>query len=309
MKLDNLIQDREKLLTELAKYFNHINCVTAQFLGGSVILSTCFLLKLTSSSPKYDISVFSWHNEQLQRPHETFELLERHAVDAVFQYLSLDHSVAEATHFIEKAADFKKDIYFLTGEPEWALDPTATELIEWIKQIGHYQDNQTSRESLKGIVLDVEPFLLAEYKQDPQAVMTTYVASMQAAYKAAKVYQLEVIVCVPYYFDTLGFTEELESITRDASDKLAVMNYYRGKEMEHLQTENEISHRYNKTIINIYELQPPGQHDLTDQNTYYNYGIHAAYDNFQQLKRFFSHQRIELAFHEFEYFKKLSEKQ
>ena len=36
------------------------------------------------------------------------------------------------------------------------------------------------------------------------------------------------------------------------------MNYYRGKEAEHLRTEAELACRYGKRLLTIYELQPPG---------------------------------------------------
>lgn len=270
------------------------------------MLAAILLFKFTSNNLKYDTSIFSWHVEQLQAPDETFDLLKTNDVNTIFQYLAHDHPVNEVTDFIREAVKYEKNVYFLTGEPEWALDPEATELIQWIEQIGQYQSKSNYQDALRGIVVDVEPYLLEEFAEDPQAVMTTFVTSMQTAYKVAQSYQLEVIVCIPYYFDTLGFTEELELIIRDASDKLAVMNYYRDKEVEHLKTESEMSQHYNKPILNIYELQPPGQHDLIDQNTYYNYGIQAAYDNFNQLKEAYPQLEIDVSFHEYRYFKELN---
>lgn len=105
--------------------------------------------------------------------------------------------------------------------------------------------------------------------------------------------------------DTLGFTAELERIIRDASDAVAVMNCFRGKEKEHMRTEAQISLKDRKSIITIYELQPPGKHGLSDQNTYYHQGIPAAYQNYRQVKQAYPHQEVDIAFHEYTYYELL----
>ncbi|MGP6139289.1 hypothetical protein [Jeotgalibaca sp. A127] len=182
----------------------------------------------------------------------------------------------------------------MAGEPEWALDPTV--LVSIVHKAGQFD----------GIVVDVEPYLLEEFKMNPKKVMSIFVASMRKVYQVAKTKRLAFILCVPYFYDTLGFEQELEELIKDCCDGLMVMNYYRGKELEHIQTEAHLCRKYGKTLSTVYELQPPGRYDLKDENTYYNVGIEAAYDNFKKLKQVIP--QIGVSFHEFRYFKELSQK-
>ena len=130
--------------------------------------------------------------------------------------------------------------------------------------------------------------------------MDSFVAGMKTAYDRAKGYGLEVIVCMPYYFDSKGFERELETLIRSCCDKAAVMNYYRGKEIEHVETEAALAEKYNKELLSIYELKAPGTHGLTEKNTYYEEGLEAVEENFLQLKDAYPDQTIAMALHDFE---------
>lgn len=275
---------------------------------GLGLIAGLLLSKLTSHTINHRVSVFSWYGGQLQQPNETFIELEKYDIDTIFQFISHKDSQEHLEFFLETASRYEKDVYFLTGEPEWALEEYADELVKVIQRVGYFRESSKYESALKGVVVDVEPYLLEEFKSNPQQVMKDYVVSMISAYQAAQYYDLDMIVCIPYYFDTMGFSDELEIIIREASDSVAVMNYYRDKEVEHLQTEARLSSKYHKPIITIYELQPPGEHDLSDKNTYYHQGIRAVYNNFNQTKRAFKQQDIFLSFHEFRYFKALNER-
>lgn len=239
-------------------------------------------------------SVFSWFASELKNPESVFTLMKQYKVDAVFQHVAPTDTPLAIERYLEIASHYKKGVYLLAGEPEWALYPAK--LVAAIQKAGPFA----------GIVVDVEPYLLEEFNREPKKVMATFVASMRKAYQVAKAKRLAFVLCVPYFYDTLGFEQELEELARDCCDGLMVMNYYRGKELEHIQREAQLCRKYGKTLSTIYELQPPGMHDLKDENTYYNVGIESAYNNFNKLKQAIP--KTGLSFHEFRYFKELSQK-
>ena len=157
----------------------------------------------------------------------------------------------------------------------------------------------------KGVVYDVEPYLLEEWKQEPWTVMDSLAEGMREAVLLAHEKGLEVIYCIPYYYDTLGLTSQLETLVRDCCDQVAVMNYYRGKEAEHIQTESALAKKYGKALITIYELKAPGGHGLVEENTYHSQGLKAARDNFSQLQEVYGEQTISMAFHDYEALKEV----
>ena len=160
---------------------------------------------------------------------------------------------------------------------------------------------------MQGVVLDIEPQSLEEYQDDPKAVWGTLVDNLKEVYGLTKAANMELIVCLPYYLDTKGFDEELEAIISEASDEVAIMNYYRGKEIDHIAKEVSVSKQYDKSIQTVYELQAPGQFDLAEINTYHHLSLDAVVENFNQLKTHFSDQQVNLGLHEYKSLVKLLE--
>lgn len=248
---------------------------------------------------KTKASLFSWFLEPLNEPEQTLSWLQTHHINRLYQFATADHSEEKILAFMKTAQQFDLDIYFLNGEPEWALDSTAQEMLSYLEWIQKIQGD------VKGIVFDIEPYSLQAYKENPQKVMTTFVEAMVKVYDQAQKQQLEIILCLPYFYDIYGFEKELETLIEEACDGIAVMNYYRGKEIEHIRTQVQLCQRHNKAIETIYELQPAGMFDLIDQNTYYRLGLPAAYEHYEQLTQAYVEKPVQLSFHEFRYFTKL----
>src|SRR5699024_12879358 len=103
---------------------------------------------------------------------------------------------------------------------------------------------------------------------------------------------MELIVCLPYYLDTKGFDEELEAIISEASDEVAIMNYYRGKESDHIAKEASVSKQYDKSIHVFYELQQVCIADLTAQKTYHDEGLVTIIEYFETVTNHYSNQEI-----------------
>lgn len=251
---------------------------------------------------KQKASLFSWFTEPMEEPTKIIEWLKHHQVDRLYQFATPTHSEEQLLQLLKTAAEQNLTLYFLNGEPEWALDPTGSEMIQYVHWTQQFQSY------VKGIVFDIEPYNLKEFKKNPSQVMTSFIEAMRKVYEIAQTFQLEIILCVPYYYEQLGFKDELEELVKNACDGTAVMNYYRGKEIKHIQTEVALCQKYHKIVEQIYELQPPGMFDLTDQNTYYHAGLEAAYANFSAMTKAYPNQTIQLSFHEYRYFKKLTQK-
>lgn len=248
-------------------------------------------------------SIFSWRQNELHHPATTLTLLDRYHIDNIYQYVSPNDPHQKILSFLQQAKIQQKQVFFLTGEPGWALDEQAVEIIRYFKWAQQYHS------LIKGIVLDIEPHTLKEFKENPKKTMGSFVKSLKGAYAFAQKMPLKMIVCLPYYLDTLGFTAELEDIIRTGTDEVAIMNYYRGKEIEHLKTEVTLSLQFGKPIHTIYELQPPGKHGLTDQNTYYNQGLQAVAKNYNEVTGAYPKAGIRLSFHEYRFYKELAERE
>lgn len=268
-----------------------------RLLGGVLLLVSLFALNRSHLQKKPASSVFSWFASELLHPDRTFKQLDEWDIQTIYQFIPYQANDDEVIHhFLQTAEHYKKEVYFLTGEPEWALDPEATELIAYIERI---QTSQYENGPLQGVVIDVEPQSLAEFQENPSRVLETFVKGMTNAYQVAKQAGLTVILCLPNSYDTLGFEYELEQLISEATDQVAIMNYHRGQEIVRIETEAKLSLRHNKPLINIYEMQAAGQFGLHEANTYDGHGFKAVIDNFKQLERAYPKHNLSLSFHEF----------
>ena len=247
-------------------------------------------------------SLFSWKDsEVLEGRIELFEVMKKLKLNAVYQSFSKKLSKEDILKFLDEASNKNIDVYLLDGAPEWAVENKAESMCYSIDEVIEINKDISKDKHIKGILFDVEPYLLEEWdKGNSEKIMKDFVKNMEIAYKKAHDSGIEVIVCIPYFYDNFELSSYVETLISSSCDKVAIMNYYKGKEYEHIQMEADIIQKYEKSLINIYELQPPGKHGLIDKNTYYDEGIESVEENFKELKKSFRGQDISIAFHEYQ---------
>ena len=160
-----------------------------------------------------------------------------------------------------------------------------------------------------GLVLDVEPYLTDTYRKNPKRTMDIYLSAMRRTYDYARERGVELIICIPYFFDSKGFPDHLEALIEEASDGVAVMNYYKEGERKNLETEMGFARRAGKRLINIAELQRPGTHDLTERNTYYHDGLPAVGQSFEALTEYFDYVGLTFALHDYTALRKVLDRE
>ncbi|MFR9069532.1 MAG: hypothetical protein ACLVIU_04140 [Paraclostridium sp.] len=277
---------------------------------GLILLCTVSLYRCSFFNDKtlnYDKSIFSWDKlSVLEAKENLFDVMEKYEIKTVYQSFSSELPKNKISKFLESCSEYNYQVYYLCGDPEDVLDQDAEKMIENIDDavaIKEYDNNDV----LKGILFDVEPYLLDEWEIQPDKIIQQFADNLQIAYKKAKENKLEMIVCIPYYYDTKGFSDSLDKLIKDGCDGIAIMNYYQKNEYEHIKEEVELAKKYNKTCINIYEFQPSGKYGLTDKNTYYEEGIEKAEENFKVLRNKLDSNNLVLSFHEYKAIKGLME--
>lgn len=232
-------------------------------------------------------------------------------LETLYQSFSEKLSMEDIRVFLKKAEEKDIDVFMLTGEPDWAEEDTEKHITDELKRADKINRKLDGEAEIEGIMLDIEPYLTEKWEDSREEMMTEYAAALAEAYKTAEKLNLQMIVCVPFFYDTKGFGNELESIAANGCDGIAVMNYYKGKEIEHIETELRLAQKYGKYVINIYEFNRPDTYGVTENNTYHEEGTGAALRNFRELVEFycmeengenqevFPAENISFAFHDF----------
>ncbi len=240
------------------------------------------------------------------------EVIQKQDIDALYQVLSekmpgssnLDNYV---DHFTKKGTD----IYGLAGQPEWGLEEDGFSLKNEMEMIDDANRLLKTKGRIKGIVADVEPYLLDQWDGtdgEREELMETYARGLTEAYKEAREKGLEMLVCIPTFYDHTN-PRVLEQIVKEGCDGIAVMNYNRADEYGQMETEVELAEKYGKKVICIYELQEPGKHDLEDINTYYLEGLDELEESRTDLEERFGYEGLSFALHYYEPLKELLDKE
>lgn len=240
-----------------------------------------------------------------------FQTMEDLQLETLYQSFSDKLAIEDISIFIKKAEEKDIDVFMLTGEPDWAEADTEKHITDELKRADKINRKLDGEAGIEGIMLDIEPYLTEKWEDSREELMAEYAEALAEAYKTAEKLDLKMIVCVPFFYDTKGFEKELESIAANGCDGIAVMNYYKGKEINHIETELRLAQKYGKDIINIYEFNRPDTYGVTENNTYHEEGTGAALRNFRELVEFycteengenqeeFPAEDISFAFHDF----------
>lgn len=269
------------------------------------------LLLLYNQNAVKTRALFSWKKDQvLQGSSELFKTMEILKINTLYQRFSSGLEKEDIERFLSKAQELDIKVSFLDGEPEWALEKNASHMIAAIDRVNEINEGLNEDEKIKSIIFDIEPYLLEEWNDESRKeIMDDFVTAAKVMYKRAKESDLEIILCIPYFYDNMSLSKQLEELIKDGSDSIAIMNYLKDKEVSNIKEEVELSDKYSKEVINIYELQAPGEYDLKEKNTYYNDGVKAVEENFKIIRKEFRGKKVSIAFHEYRALKELLDRE
>lgn len=264
-----------------------------------ILIAACVSMPQKSAgAERHKSGIFAWHWDALNPDSRDgiLQLLISHNIRELYQYVPRDTDDGITEGLVRAAEEAGIQVYLLTGEPEWALERDAEHVRQELLRAKLY--------GFSGLVVDVEPYLLPEWKTSRNEVFQSYVDGLCRAKKQANEQGLELILCIPYYWDEQLDSELYEMLIDEGCDTLAVMNYYRKNEAEHIRKEAALCSKYRKALIQIYELQRPGTSGLKEVNTYYGDAL-ALRESWAALSQEFQKQAFSCALHELRSWKEM----
>ena len=266
------------------------------------ITLSIFIASLHAIKPQqfvYETSLFSWSTEQVYAEGFTdlLDILSMNNINSSYQYFSDEMIInMQPKDYIKKLNEENILTYYLSGNPSWATERRNKSMRGKIKLIAEYNEKVTEDEKFAGIVFDVEPYLLSDWSSDKDNIMTKFLENMIDAYDYAENFNLTIIVCIPYWFDN-NYYEILEDLTMKACDKIAVMIYYRNKEINNMRNEVDLCRKYGKSIICISELQPPDSDSVPESITYFSFGLNVLWRMWNQIYSYFDYTDMGFSYH------------
>ena len=287
-------------MLKTAGKLNFILLVTALF------LCTCAFASKPSeiNSFPYGAGVFSW--DHLPDDQDIRCMLENNITE-IYQYLRPEYTDEEIEEFLLKMAEYNIDVFILDGEPEWCYTANYEHMAKVLDKAIFWNDKNRMHRMIRGIVFDVEPYVLDKWNKTPDDLLEGYVLNLTNIKEEceSKGENLKIYTCIPYSYDIMGKNKFLRSFTR-ISDGVMVLNYYKGNEIDNIKREAALARWYKKKLINVYELQPGLLSQTNNSITYYRDGIDAVDANYRELLDAYPDHDIGVGFHTLDYLRVLS---
>lgn len=251
------------------------------FLGGILYISSL-------KNKSYQTIIYSWDLEKINENKKQFQkTIESYQIDTIYQDFKKDYLKASDDEFIKEMQKKKISVYHLAGDPTWGKKDGFTKTKEELELVKQF--NKKTKNKLKGVVLDIEPYIDEKEENFKIKDFQIYVEEIKKTYKYCKENELELILVIPYWFDDIdeNLLEELIQNT----DGISVMNYNINKTKQKIKTEIKLAKKYQKKIDTIYEVN-------YKEKGYFSSKEEIIKD-YEKLKKEYKLENLGLAFHHY----------
>ncbi|SEB52758.1 hypothetical protein [Paenibacillus sp. GP183] len=118
------------------------------------------------------VATWLWNTYSIWKEKDkTLDFLAHKGVNLL--YLQIDEDIPAGIYstFISEAASRGIDVHALSGDPSWVLPEQSGKLYHFIDWVNTYNNSVKPTERFNGIHLDVEPYVLPQWRSDPDTTI------------------------------------------------------------------------------------------------------------------------------------------
>lgn len=130
-------------------------------------------------------------------------------------YLKIDTSKTAAYYqsFIKKAHESGIEVHALGGKASWGLEQNRYQILALVDWVRRYNLAVTAVEKIDGIHLDIEPYLLPEWKTDKETVIRQWMGNVEAYVQQTKLdSSLQAGCDIPFWLDKTPLPDDPDTM-------------------------------------------------------------------------------------------------
>ncbi len=202
--------------------------------AGVVLLVAASILMLTlANQTRQALTTATWIWDAKQIETQTDEMIDfarQNEINLIYLHIE-PTAVAPHTYrsFVRKAGQAGILVEALGGDPNWALTKnrqSIDELISWVKA---YNKQAKANERFSGIHVDIEPYLLPDWKESRQEVVREWLKNVTyLVAETKKDTDLTVSADLPFWIDSVsvpGSEEKVSNWMVERLDSITLMAY------------------------------------------------------------------------------------
>ncbi|MGY4691446.1 hypothetical protein [Salibacterium sp. K-3] len=160
--------------------------IRSLFVTKKGMISTCLLvaafvsLVIFMGQEDHVKATWIWDLEDLEEnQEETVSFLSNKGVNLVYLHIDFEEfNTDRFESFIKLAAKKNIDVYALGGDPNWALTKNQNSLDTFVSIVKDYNHQAAEEEKFQGVHVDIEPYLLPEWKSDRENIVTQWISNL-----------------------------------------------------------------------------------------------------------------------------------
>lgn len=171
----------------------------------SCLLFIALFVFLTGFSPADQKikATWLWQTTMIaSEPDHILSFAQEQGVNLLYLKIDITRKPAYYQPFIKKAHAAGVTVHALGGNPNWGLKENRSKILDLVDWVNAYNQQVSPDEKIKGIHLDIEPYLLPEWKQDQASVMRQWMDNVEAYLaRASADPTLEIGCDIPFWLD------------------------------------------------------------------------------------------------------------
>ncbi|MED1793331.1 hypothetical protein P4V54_11645 [Brevibacillus nitrificans] len=176
-----------------ARIYLSVLCLTLGFLYGF------------SPAEKKSKATWIWQSETVgENKQQVLTFCEENDITLIYLRIDMNKPYDFYRSFIRDASAKGVEVHAVAGHPAWALvsnQKRMLKIVNWVKQ---YNESVAQAERVKGIQLDIEPYLLPQWETEQERVIREWQSNVKVfAAELNEIGNLEASVAIPFWLDDI----------------------------------------------------------------------------------------------------------
>ncbi|MCE5168033.1 hypothetical protein LQV63_01705 [Paenibacillus profundus] len=174
--------------------------------AGLLLLTLAAVFMVGFSKPEEPRkAIWIWQADRIENEsNQLLSFVKQNEVNLLYLHVDMDIPQSSYREFIREAAASGIEVHALAGHPAWALESRRDRMMKLIQWVKLYNGNASPEERIRGIHLDIEPYVLPEWETEREALVTSWMGNMEYFLQTAKEeVNVEISADMPVWFDSI----------------------------------------------------------------------------------------------------------
>ncbi|USG64492.1 hypothetical protein NDK47_20425 [Brevibacillus ruminantium] len=133
------------------------------------------------------LGTYIWHADvAVQEADEILSFAKLEGINLLYVRLDLEQPYEVYRELVGKATAAGIEVHAMGGHPLWAQEAYRERMLKLVRYVKNYNKHASPSEQFRGIHLDIEPYVLPAWREDPDRVLRQWMGNIEAFVRETK---------------------------------------------------------------------------------------------------------------------------